>query len=219
MTPLWTELAAAAGVPLTDAQTARLDQYLDLLIAKNEVLNLTRITDRPAAEIKHVADALTLLPYLPPEQTWQGRRRGTLVDVGAGGGVVGVCLAIARPDLDVLLVDATRKKLDAVVEMCAAIGLTNVQVHHGRAEEMRHPFDVVTARGVAELRKLVGWCRGLMGPVSSLLALKGPKAAEEIEAAAGALRAMKMTATPHAVAAEALAGHVVVVVQRLRKSA
>src|SRR5678815_570102 len=100
MNALWNDISARAGVTLSDAQHALLRRYLDLLLAANETMNLTRITERPAAELHHVADALTLLPFLP-------RESHTLADVGTGGGVPGIPLAIVRPDAKVLLVEST----------------------------------------------------------------------------------------------------------------
>src|SRR3954462_7253223 len=87
MNPLWSDLAARAGLSLTDAQGELLSKYLDLLIAANERMNLTRITDRAVAEVQHVGDALTVLPHLPREQH-------RLADVGSGGGGRGVPLGI-----------------------------------------------------------------------------------------------------------------------------
>ena len=125
MHPLWNTIARGR---LTGEQLARLDAYLDALIETNERLNLTRITGRADAEVRHVADALTLLDHLP-----DGCR--TLADVGTGGGVPGVVLAIARPDVAVTLIDGTKKKLDAVAAMCDRVGVTNVRTLHARAEE------------------------------------------------------------------------------------
>ena len=82
-------LAAAAGLSLSDDQIAKLSRYLDLLLEANQRMNLTRIESREAAELQHVGDALTLLKHLP-----RGPHR--LVDVGSGGGVPGIPLAIAR---------------------------------------------------------------------------------------------------------------------------
>src|SRR3954462_11466398 len=87
MNPLWSNLAARAGLSLSDAQVDLLSKYLDLLTAANERMNLTRITDRAAAEVQHVGDALPLLPPLPKEQH-------RLADVGSGGGGRGVPLGI-----------------------------------------------------------------------------------------------------------------------------
>ncbi len=174
MNPLWNQIA---GGTLSEAQLGQLDRYIDLLIEKNQVLNLTRITDRADAEVKHVADALTLLPLLPQEGKAKGLK---LADVGTGGGIPGVILAIARPDAQVTLIDSTRKKLDAVKAMCDQIGLANVRALHTRMEEVSEAFHVVTARAVAELDTLLGWCERLLKPKGALLALKGPKLEEEI---------------------------------------
>src|SRR4051794_23310171 len=88
---LWSQLAARAGITLSERQDALLSQYLDLLLAANARMNLTRITDRAAAELHHVGDALTLLPFLPGAAH-------KIADVGTGGGVPGIPLAIVRPD-------------------------------------------------------------------------------------------------------------------------
>lgn len=201
---LWRALAARGGVELSDAQVAQLGRYLDLLVEWNARLNLTRIVDRADAEVRHVADALSLLEHVP-------RDAKMLADVGTGGGVPGVPLAIARPELKVTLVDSTKKKLDAVAAMCGELGLANVSVHHGRAETMRRTFDVVTARAVAALPELVAWCDGLLGPRSVLLAMKGPRVREELDALPRRLRARFVFDVREV---SALVGHVVVRVHK-----
>src|SRR3954462_13041389 len=103
MNELWAQIAARADIALSPAQHALLARYLDLLLAANERMNLTRITERAAAEIQHVGDALTLLPYLPAGAF-------ALADLGSGGGVPGIPLAIARPDARITLIESTRKK-------------------------------------------------------------------------------------------------------------
>src|SRR5687768_5516501 len=100
---LWDELAGKAGGALTDQQHEKLGRYIELLLEANQVMNLTRIADRAAAEVQHVGDALTLLPHLPTGEI-------TLADVGSGGGVPGIPLAIARPDTEVVLLESTKKK-------------------------------------------------------------------------------------------------------------
>lgn len=174
MSPLWTEIA---GPSLSGEQVGQLGRYLDLLIEKNQVLNLTRITDRADAEVKHVADALTLLAYLPEPSPGKSIK---LADVGTGGGIPGVILAIVRPDIQVTLIDSTRKKLDAVMSICQQMNLSNVRALHQRIEETYEKFDIVTARAVAELDKLLGWCEPMIKRSTRLLALKGPKVEEEI---------------------------------------
>src|SRR3954452_3518811 len=100
---LWTDLARRAGVELSEDQQAKLQRYLDLLLEANARMNLTRISDRAAAEVQHVGDALTVLTFLPKDAF-------RLADVGTGGGVPGIPLAIARPDATVLLIESTKKK-------------------------------------------------------------------------------------------------------------
>jgi 16S rRNA (guanine527-N7)-methyltransferase len=186
MVPLWNDVAARANLTLTDEQHARLSQYLDLLLAANARMNLTRITDRAAAETQHVADALTLLPHLPA-----GAHR--LVDVGSGGGVPGLPLAIARPDAAVLLVESTKKKAAFLKEAAARLGLANVSVSEWRAEDVglsnsRETFDVATARAVATLNWLAEWCLPLVKKGGKVLAIKGARAAEELPIAARAIK-------------------------------
>src|SRR5688500_8671343 len=100
---LWKTLAIRAGIELDDRQVALLSRYIDLLFDANQRMNLTRIASRADAELLHVADALTLLPHLPAHPH-------ALADVGSGGGVPGIPLAVARPDVRVTLIESTQKK-------------------------------------------------------------------------------------------------------------
>ncbi len=202
--PSWNQIA---GGLLTDDQLSQLDEYLDLLIEKNRVLNLTRITDRTEAEIKHVADALTVLAHLPASRTDGGLK---LADVGTGGGIPGVMIAIARPDIDVTLIDATRKKLDAVKLMCNAIGLDNIRTLHARMETVEEKFHVVTTRAVAEMETLLVWCSRLIKRNGVLLALKGPKLDEELQRLSSKNR-RQWKLDIHAVDLPQLVGHQIVV--------
>src|SRR5688572_990059 len=129
MNELWISISARANVTLAEQQHASLNQYLDLLTAANEKMNLTRIVDRESAERLHIADALTLLQYLPKEPH-------RLVDVGSGGGVPGIPLAIVRPDVTVLLVESTQKKAAFLRETAATLKLSNVSVSEWRAEDV-----------------------------------------------------------------------------------
>ena len=183
--PLWQQLAADAGRTLDDGQVDRLGRYLDLLLAANERMNLTRIVDRADAEVRHVGDALTLLPLLPA-----GPHR--LADVGSGGGVPGIPLAICRPDASVTLVESVGKKADFLRDAVAELGLRNVAVFRGRAEDWpkqsRDRFNVVACRAVASMGKLLAWCRPLVTDGGVLLAMKGPRLEEELKEAEPTLR-------------------------------
>jgi 16S rRNA (guanine527-N7)-methyltransferase len=217
MNPQWAELAAAAGRPLDESQQQRLAQYLDLLLAANQRMNLTRITDRAAAELHHVADSLTLLPFLPA-----GSHR--IADVGSGGGVPGIPLAIARPDSGVLLIESTRKKSAFLTTAITELGLGNVKVSDKRAEEIartgsRESFDVVTARAVATLEFLVEYCLPLVKVGGKMLAMKGPRVADEIPAAKRAIRLLGGGETQiAAVSLPGTDGHVIVEIIKQAKT-
>jgi 16S rRNA (guanine527-N7)-methyltransferase len=182
------EVARRASVELTDDQRAKLDRYLDLLLEANQRMNLTRITDRAAAELHHLADALTLLPFLL-------KGSHNLADVGSGGGVPGIPLAIARPDAQVTLIESTRKKAIFLREAIATLELGNVQVSDRRVEEVarsgetsRESFDVAVARAVATMEWLAEWCLPLVKVGGKMLAMKGPRVRDELPIAARGIR-------------------------------
>jgi 16S rRNA (guanine527-N7)-methyltransferase len=186
MNLLWNDLAARAELTISDAQHAGLARYLDLLFAANATMNLTRIPDRASAEVQHVGDALTLLPLLP-------KAPHRLADVGSGGGVPGIPLAIVRPDVEILLIESTKKKAAFLTSAAAELGLGNVRVSELRAEEVGHSgarqsFDVVVARAVATMAWLAEWCLPLARKGGTVLAMKGPKAADELPLAAKAIK-------------------------------
>jgi 16S rRNA (guanine527-N7)-methyltransferase len=187
---LWNDLARAAGRELSDGQHEKLVRYLDLLLAANARMNLTRITDRAAAEVQHVGDALTLLPHLPKDTPGL-----SIADVGTGGGVPGIPLAIALPDARVTLIESTKKKAAFLSEAIAQLKLSNVAVLAGRAEEVgapgaptRESFDVAVARAVATMDWLAEWCLPLVKKGGRVLAMKGQRIAEELPAAAKAIK-------------------------------
>jgi 16S rRNA (guanine527-N7)-methyltransferase len=186
MNPLWQEMAARAKRELTDEQAAKLSAYLDLLIETNKTMNLTRIVDRESAERLHIADALTLLEHLP-------RHECRIVDVGSGGGVPGIPLAIARPDATVLLVESTKKKAAFLEHAIGALKLKNISVSEWRAEEVarssnREAFDIATARAVGALDLLAEWCLPLVRVGGRMLAMKGERIKEELPVAGKAIK-------------------------------
>lgn len=177
---------AALGVRLDEERLARLGAFLARLLAMNERMNLTAIDDPAHAWSRHGLDSLTLLPLL--EELGPGAR---LVDIGSGGGLPGIPIAIARPDLRVLLVESTRKKAAFLAGASEALGLSNVSVRAERAEAL-HPklggtFDVVTARAVARLSTLVPWTAPLARRGGRVLLIKGQRADEELAEAAAVL--------------------------------
>jgi 16S rRNA (guanine527-N7)-methyltransferase len=178
MNDLWHHLAGAAGIQVTNAQNALLVRYLDLLEEGNKVTNLTRITNRAAAEIGHVGDALTLLPFLP-------KGPHGLADVGSGGGVPGIPIAIMRPDAQVVLIESTQKKAAFLGKTIQGLNLKNVLLIADRAEtaaqgSARESFDIVTARAVGAMNLLAEWCLPLVKKGGKFLAMKGPKVLDEL---------------------------------------
>jgi 16S rRNA (guanine527-N7)-methyltransferase len=176
--PLWSELAARAGLSLDQSQEQNLYRYLDLLLAANQRMNLTRITNRAQADLLHVADAMTLLRFLP-------KSAHRLADVGSGGGVPGMVLAILRPDIEIVLIESTRKKARFLAETAEALALSNVHIEALRAEEvgrskMRESFNVVTARAVAPMDVLAQWLLPLAKIGGIMLAMKGTAVEQEL---------------------------------------
>ncbi len=174
---------AGLGVELFADRLAQIGDYLARLLAMNEQMNLTAIVDAQQAWEKHALDALSLLPQIASLPA--GAR---LADVGSGGGVPGMILAVARPDINVTLIESTQKKAAFLEAAAAALGLANVTVRAERAEalhrgQLARSFDVVTARAVARLSELVPIVAPLVRPNGLLLLIKGQRADEELGAA------------------------------------
>lgn len=187
------ERLAAMGVTLDEKAIARLGDYLARLLAMNEHMNLTAITDPVEAWTRHALDALTLVPLLADLKA--GAR---VVDVGSGGGVPAIPLAIARPDLKFTLIDATQKKATFLAAVARALGLSNVTVRAQRAElvgqaELRGVFDVATARAVGRIAMLAPLTAPLVKPNGRVLLIKGQRADEELEEATLVLAEQRCT--------------------------
>lgn len=173
----------------------RLARYLDLVLATNRVMNLTRITDPDEAQIRLLADSLDLLRLIPSDAR-------SVIDVGSGGGVPGLPLAIARPDLSVTLLDATAKKVRFLRDTAHAIGLDNVVAIQGRAEEIgrdeehRERYDVATARAVARLATLAELTLPFVRPRGAAILPKGAAVEVELGEANYAIRMLGGRARP-----------------------
>jgi 16S rRNA (guanine527-N7)-methyltransferase len=117
----------------------------------------------------------------------------TVADVGSGAGLPGLVWAVARPDVEVTLIEPLLRRTAFLEEAIEALGLDRVTVVRARAEDVDDTFDVVTARAVAPLERLARWCLPLVRPGGVLLALKGRTAAEEVASSAEALHKMGAT--------------------------
>ena len=119
--------------------------------------------------VKHFADSLTLLKAVP-----ELRQKATVCDVGTGAGFPGVPLKIIRPDIELTLVDSLRKRLNFLDGALKTLEIPGVTLVHTRAEELKNArFDLVTARAVAALPKLIAWCAPLVKPGGYFVAMKG----------------------------------------------
>jgi 16S rRNA (guanine527-N7)-methyltransferase len=163
----------------------RIERYVALLLEANRRLNLTRIVAPGAVAVDHLLDALAALPLL------DAAAPGRLVDLGSGGGVPGIPLAIARAEWRWTLVESTGRKAAALQEMSEALGLTNVEVVAERAETVgrqsahRERHDIATARACAALPVLVELALPLLRTGGRLVAWKGPLLPEDPELVRG----------------------------------
>ncbi len=175
------------GLELTAEQVASLDAYREALWRWNQQLNLTRHTDYEKFVGRDVVDSLAFEPFLEPA--------ARVMDVGTGGGVPGMILAIVRPDLELTLTESVAKRARAAEQIAAEVGLA-VRVVHARAEEVlgEEMFDVLIARAVAPLTKLLTWLAPHWDHFGELLVIKGPAwtAERERARAAGLLRGLNL---------------------------
>ncbi|MGE0302188.1 MAG: 16S rRNA (guanine(527)-N(7))-methyltransferase RsmG [Phycisphaerales bacterium] len=179
----------AMGVELEPGDAERLGRFLALLLEANQSFNLTAITDPASAWIRHVLDSLTLLPMLSAMEPREPGKALSVIDVGSGGGLPGIPLAITMPGADFTLVDATGKKAAYLRRVAGELALKNVTVVHDRAERVgtnpahRGKHDVAMARAVGALPVLAELVLPLVRVGGVALAIKGAKAEEELAAA------------------------------------
>ncbi|MCX5658135.1 MAG: 16S rRNA (guanine(527)-N(7))-methyltransferase RsmG [Planctomycetota bacterium] len=179
---------AALGVILDDARINLLARYLGMLLEVNKQFNLTAIRDPESAWRRHIIDSLTVLPGLSDLT-----ENETVIDVGSGGGLPGVPLAIARPDLRMTLLEATGKKANFLRACVKELPLVQTRVIHGRAEDLgqqrihRESYDIAVCRAIGPMTELLECTMPLLRLGGMLLAMKGPSVEAELAAAADAL--------------------------------
>lgn len=175
------------GLSLTGEAVARLNLYGNLLLERNKVMNLTAITEPVEVLYKHFYDSLLFFDAV------KVGKNAKIIDVGTGAGFPGMVLKIARPDIDITLLDSLGKRvkfLDWVLTELSLKGRTlNMRAEEGgRKPELRESFDIACARAVANLGVLSEYCVPFVKPGGIFVAMKGEKAANEVEASAGALK-------------------------------
>ena len=159
-----------------------LEEFSRLLVKKNEVMNLTGITEPREVATLHLLDSLSLLPLAD----MKGKK---IIDVGTGAGFPGMPLKIALPETHVTLLDSLNKRVDFLQESCDALGLRDVECVHARAEEFGHreEFDYAVSRAVAALPVLCELCLPLVKVGGEFLAMKSSHTEDEINAAKAAI--------------------------------
>lgn len=184
--------ARALDITLSSQQVTLFLRYQDAILDWNQRMNLTSIVEPAEVQVKHFLDSFTVLAALP-EAVRDGKKAARLLDVGAGAGLPGIPLAMIRPKLDVVLLEATQKKcrfLDHAVEL---LGLENARVVCGRVEEVAHQtdqrgsYDFVVARAVGTLAVLVELGLPLLRVGGRLIALKKLGIESELAAATRAI--------------------------------
>jgi len=157
----------ALSLELSDQQVAQLLDYLALMAKWNAVYNLTSLREPMQMVTHHLLDSLAAV------SAFAGARN--VLDVGAGGGLPGIVLAIARPDMNVSLIDTVHKKTAFLKQVKAELELTNVTVYTAKVQELAvaQKFDVITSRAFADLSDFVNWSAHLLAEDGQFIALKG----------------------------------------------
>ena len=170
--------AAELGLSLSDAQFGQLLGYLALIQKWNKVYNLTAVRDPQEMLTHHLLDSLTAIS---PLVRHTGGQPAKVLDVGSGGGLPGIVLAICRPELDVSCVDTVGKKAAFIQQVAASLKLSNLHGIHARVETLTGPFDVICCRAFASLPDFVTWSRAALAQQGVWMAMKGKHPQAEID--------------------------------------
>jgi len=212
---------SAIGLALTAAQIDQLFAYLALLRKWNAIYNLTAIRHPDEMLTHHLLDSLAAVPALAEaarSAAVEEGARGRVLDVGSGGGMPGLPLAIACPDLSVLMVDIVQKKTAFLTQCRAQLGLSNAAAHWGPVEKLEDDkgYAVITSRAFAELSDFVSLAGHLLAPRGKLIAMKGVYPQPELDRmeAAGLMAAWQVEAVPRLTVPELDAERHLVVLSR-----
>lgn len=171
--------AQALGVTLSLGQQTQLLRYLDLLARWNQVYNLTAVRDPAEMLTHHLFDSLAVIA---PLRHHTGGRPLRVLDVGSGGGLPGVVIAICCPELNVTCVDAVAKKAAFIQQSAGTLILPNLRGVHARVENVAPPYEVITSRAFASLPDFTRWSAGALAEGGAWMAMKGKQPQDEIDA-------------------------------------
>ncbi len=207
--------ARELGVAFDSGDLDRIALYLAMLLDANTRFNLTAVTDPEQAWMRHIFDSLTLMPYI---SSAEARR---VIDVGSGGGLPGIPLAILMPEVHFTLLEATGKKARFLQDVARELALNNVTVINDRAETVgqdhkhhREQYDLVLARAVGRLPVLLELTVPLAKVGGHILAMKGEQAAQEIAESKQALHLLHC----HVVETATTPTGVIVIIEKARKT-
>lgn len=172
---------AHVGVDLSAEQQQKLAAYMVMLAHWNGTFNLTALRDPQDMLTHHLADCLAVLAPLGRHlvQHPPANAQHRLLDVGSGGGLPGVVLAIARPDVQVTCVDTVGKKAAFIRQVGAELKLSNLRAEHARVEQLKGQYDVITSRAFASLLDFVTLTQALLAPGAVWMAMKGKVPVDE----------------------------------------
>ncbi len=171
------------NIECDDDKLNQLEMFYQMVIEKNQVMNLTNIIEEKEFAIKNILDSVLPINTI--------KENATLIDVGAGAGFPSIPLKILRPDLKITMIDSLKKRVEFLKNAIQILKLKNIQVIHTRAEDYaklkREQFDVCVARAVARLNTLLEYCLPFVNKNGIMIAYKSLKADEELEEAKNAL--------------------------------
>jgi 16S rRNA (guanine527-N7)-methyltransferase len=172
-----TDGAQSFNLHLNENTVALFERYLQELLRWNERINITAVRTPEDIAVKHFLDSLSIVPYLP--------EKGRMADIGSGGGFPGIPVKIVQPSLHLTLIEASRKKANFLRHIARTLALRGIAIWEGRIESMsgEEPFDCVTGRAVADLKKFLKIAAPLVKDQGVIVAMKGRNIAGELRAA------------------------------------
>lgn len=179
------------GITVTPVMLEQFESYFKELVSWNEKMNLTGITEREQVYTKHFYDSLSLSFY------YDMKNVSTIADIGSGAGFPGIPLKICFPHLKLTIIDSLAKRITFLQHIVDELGLTDVELIHGRAEDLgrksgyRDHFDLVTARAVAKLALLNEFCLPFVRVGGTFAAMKGSDPADELQEATRSFKELK----------------------------
>jgi len=182
--------AKEMGIELNEDTVKRFFAFSQFLLLRNKTMNLTAITDPRGIIIKHFLDSLSLLAVT------EIPRAASVIDIGTGAGFPGIPLKLARPDLDITLMDSLAKRADFLKAALDVLGIADLKVLNARAEEYGHvpafreKYDFAVSRAVGSLSVLCEYCLPYVKAGGVFLAMKGSDASLELESARSAIKAL-----------------------------